>query len=111
MRLILNQLVVILLSLMLIALFSCQKVEKPAVNGQGELALKVMEGIPAPDYHKPQQDWIARHRDLLKKGEVIESGKPTKITQDVCLGCHNVPDEFCNRCHNYVGVKKIQASK
>lgn len=92
--------------------YGCQKVEKPAVNGQGKLALVVMEGISAPDYHQPLHKWTATHMDKLKKGMVTtEKGETEKISVDSCMGCHNNPENFCNNCHNYVGVKKIMVKK
>ncbi len=90
--------------LVLVVLFSvaCQKIEKPAVKGKGPLALEVMEGLPAPDYHKPTREWVATHMDKLSAG---------KMKMEECLGCHMEIDKFCNRCHDYVGAKKIVPQK
>ncbi len=93
---------ILLLMLSLMLAVGCQKVEKPAIKGKGPLALEVMEGLPAPDYHKPARVWMATHMDNLNAG---------KVKMEECLGCHMEPDKFCNNCHNYVGVKKIVIPK
>lgn len=100
--------VTLLIGFVLLFALGCQQVEKPAVKGQGELALEVMEGIPAPDYHSPRGKWIATHMDKLSSGEVVlPNGVPHQITQSDCQGCHPEPEKFCNRCHRYVGVIEI----
>lgn len=51
----------------------------------------------------------------LLRDRAIREGKRSYISRDgrtfdisltsTCLGCHKKKDEFCDRCHNYVGVK------
>jgi hypothetical protein len=101
-------LVTLMIGLVLLVAMGCQNVDKPMVKGQGELALEVMEGVPAPEYHNPKAKWTATHMDLLSKGQVIlPNGQIQEITQAECQGCHTDPDKFCNRCHRYVGVKTV----
>ena len=89
--------------------FACEYVEKPEKNSKGELSLEVPEGMPAPEYHKPLNEWTARHMDWLNKGFVkLETGESKKIQESECLGCHSEPDKFCNNCHRYVGVKLVE---
>lgn len=89
--------------------FGCENVEKPEINGKGELALVVPEGMPAPEYHKPLKDWTARHMDWLNKGFVkLETGEGKEITKSECFTCHYEPDKFCNNCHRFVGVKLVK---
>lgn len=90
----------VLLSLLIST--ACQKIEKPAVNGKGPLALNVIEGLSAPDHHKPADRWIAMHMDKLNSG---------RLRQDECISCHTKPDNFCNKCHLYIGAKKIIVQK
>ncbi len=101
---------VFLLCISVVLLSSCQKVPKPTKNGEGPLALKVMEGIPAPQYHKPIKRWVATHMDKLAVGGVVlKNGEVKKISIEGCMGCHSDPDNFCNHCHDYVGVKRVEA--
>ncbi|WP_456475291.1 hypothetical protein [Candidatus Pyrohabitans sp.] len=45
--------------------------------------------------------WKANH------GNEVESGR---ASEENCLNCHK-PDQFCNKCHAYVGVKLIEAGE
>jgi len=104
-------LVVIVMVTLLFAM-GCQKVEKPAVKGQGELALEVMDGVPAPEYHNPIAKWTSTHMDILARGQVLmPDGQMQEITQTECQRCHTDPDKFCNKCHKYVGVKTVSYSQ
>lgn len=79
--------------------FSCEKVDKPAVNGKGPLALEVAKGIDiVPWHHMPADKWRASHMDIISSG---------KVSQNSCLLCHAEPDKFCNKCHDYAGAKKV----
>ena len=98
----------------LAALFflGCEYVDKPEKNSDGPLSLKVPEGMSAPSYHEPLENWSVRHMDWLKKGFVkTATGEQQKITLPECLGCHSEPDNFCNNCHRYVGVKSIETKE
>lgn len=100
-----RRLILMLMLLSLAALLlgtACQKVEKPAVKGKGPLSLQVMEGLPAPDYHKPADRWMATHMDQLNSG---------RMKQDECMACHMEPEQFCNKCHTYIGAKKVVVPK
>lgn len=57
------------------------------------------------------------HMDLLDswRDSVVREGDRVYVASDgqkhnmsltnSCLGCHAEPDKFCDRCHDYVGVK------
>jgi hypothetical protein len=59
----------------------------------------------------------ANHMKLLNawRDEVVREGKREYTTKDgrrfeksltgVCLKCHSNKEQFCDRCHNYVGAK------
>jgi len=94
----------ILLVLILgIATVGCQRIEKPAVGSKGELSLMKVENVDLlPWYHRPISKWRASHMDMISSGKVSAKG---------CLACHYEPDKFCNKCHQYVGVKKVFEGK
>lgn len=94
--------VLFLMSGLIVIFPACENVEKPAVNGKGKLRLDVMQGLPAPDYHKPADAWKAEHMDYLNAG---------KYKTEECLACHINVDAFCNKCHEYIGAKKVSAVK
>ena len=52
------------------------------------------------------KDW---REDVVRDGNRIytaSSGKRLeKSLTKTCLGCHSKKDEFCDQCHNYLGVK------
>ncbi|MEO5359874.1 MAG: hypothetical protein H7843_05435 [Nitrospirota bacterium] len=56
-------------------------------------------GIPAPPSHTPTDTWKTAH------DEAIIYGKETIAT---CSGCHPVADQFCNKCHENAGIRKIK---
>jgi hypothetical protein len=72
-------------------------VEKPASDGPGPLAVHMDPGLSAPEYHSPLPWWQTHHMDVLSQGD---------ITQVDCLFCHD-PEQSCNNCHAYVGVRAI----
>ncbi|MFH1860381.1 MAG: cytochrome C [bacterium] len=50
----------------------------------------------------------ANHMDLLEKARVkaVRDGERSKdYSLKNCQSCHERRDEFCDRCHNFVGVK------
>ncbi|MFH1563874.1 MAG: sulfur reduction protein DsrJ [Nitrospirota bacterium] len=72
--------------------------------------------VPKPEIviHKPGKcvedtDYMrANHMDMLKKEreKAVRCGKRNTAHSLVnCRTCHTNREEFCNRCHNYVGVK------
>ncbi|MBF0459387.1 MAG: hypothetical protein HQK99_15970 [Nitrospirae bacterium] len=55
-------------------------------------------GIPPPPSHSPIDTWKTTH------DESIINGKEPIAT---CSGCHPVADQFCNKCHENAGIRKI----
>ncbi len=67
--------------------------------------------VMATDYMK------AYHMDLLNtwRDEVVREGSRVHVAPDgkkyeksltnTCMQCHTSKAEFCDQCHNYVGVK------
>lgn len=76
-------------------------VEKPVLDGEGPLAIKIDPNLAAPDYHRPLDWWRTYHMDAQAAGD---------FTQDQCLRCHD-PITSCNNCHSYVGVPHIRERK
>ncbi|MFQ5612342.1 MAG: c-type cytochrome domain-containing protein [Anaerolineae bacterium] len=75
------------------------RIEKPAQDGGGPLALVVPADLPEPDdYHYPLATWRAAHFTYVQTSDLGETE---------CLDCHDDPDTFCNQCHDYVGVQLI----
>jgi len=78
-----------------------------------ELATDAKECVEATPYMKTS------HVELLNswKEEVVRIGKRAYSAQngktyaisltDTCLHCHFNKAEFCDRCHNYTGVKPV----
>ncbi len=75
----------------------CQQVQKPELNGQGPLAVKVARGTAVPEYHAPAERWRVQHQEALNRGD---------FSQKECVLCHN-PQTGCNQCHQYAGAKQI----
>jgi len=75
----------------------CQQVQKPELNGQGPLAVKVARGTAVPEYHAPADRWRIQHQEALNRGD---------FSQKECMLCHN-PQTGCNQCHQYAGAKQI----
>jgi len=81
-------------------------INTPAIQQLGEK--KCLEATP---YMK------ANHMELLDswRNEVVRDEKRIYVASDgkqyemslshTCLGCHSNKDQFCDRCHNYEGVK------
>ncbi|MBF0345250.1 MAG: hypothetical protein HQL06_13605 [Nitrospirae bacterium] len=81
-----------------VLIFSCN-VEKPSPDGHGELALQVPAGVDVmPWFHLPIDKFRGNHMNLIRSGKVSAEG---------CLTCHSEPNKFCNKCHDYVGVKHV----
>ncbi|MFA5354152.1 MAG: hypothetical protein WC291_07975 [Thermodesulfovibrionales bacterium] len=78
-------------------LAGCQKVERPAIGGNGPVALQAVKTSIMPPYHTPE-NWRKVHMDEILSG---------RVAQTACLPCHSEPEKFCNNCHSYVGVKKV----
>ncbi len=57
---------------------------------------------------KDKEYMRANHMDILKEARVktVRDGVRIKdYSLKNCQTCHTNRDEFCDRCHNYVGVK------
>ena len=74
-------------------------VEKPEKDGTGPLAITIERTREAPDYHNPLDWWTANHPNFISEDV---------FSQRECMLCH-VPDDSCNQCHEYVGVKEVRA--
>ncbi|MDI6801513.1 MAG: hypothetical protein QMD01_05610 [Thermodesulfovibrionales bacterium] len=93
------KLMMIILSLFLISTAACQKSEKPSVSSKGAAMLQTAAGVDVmPAYHVPVAKWRSTHMDEINAGRVKVGG---------CLPCHSEPENFCNKCHEYVGAKKV----
>lgn len=49
------------------------------------------------------------HMELLKEArdKAVRKGERGSFTLTSCKSCHINREEFCNRCHNFVGVKPL----
>lgn len=74
-------------------------VEKPEKDGTGPLAITIDRSREAPDYHNPLDWWTANHPHGISDGV---------FSMRECMLCH-VPDDSCNKCHEYVGVKLVHS--
>lgn len=66
---------------------------------------------------EPKAFMKANHMDLLNdwRDAVVREGRRVYVSSDnkefpmsltsTCLGCHGKKDDFCGRCHDYVGVR------
>ncbi|MDI6781812.1 MAG: hypothetical protein QME49_06910 [bacterium] len=57
---------------------------------------------------KDKEYMRANHMDILEEARVkaVRDGQRIKdYSLKNCQTCHKNRDEFCDRCHNYVGVK------
>ena len=73
-------------------------VEKPEKDGPGPLAITIERTREAPDYHNPLDWWTANHPHTISDGV---------FSKRECMLCH-VPEDSCNKCHDYVGVRQVQ---
>jgi hypothetical protein len=87
----------ILILVGLVVAFYPAPIEKPVLNGDGPMAVRLDPGLPAPETHNPLDWWQTHHMDVVNQGD---------LTQQDCLYCHN-PQTSCNNCHSYVGVDSI----
>ncbi len=85
---------------LVLALSACDLgVEKPVKDSPGPMGITIERIRQAPDYHNPLDWWTANHPRFISD-EVF--------SQRECMLCH-VPDDSCNKCHEYVGVKLVRA--
>lgn len=63
--------------------------------------------VADPDYmRKSHPDLLHEWRDLVvREGKRKWNGKHDMSLTKTCLGCHSSKAEFCDECHNYLGVK------
>jgi hypothetical protein len=95
----LRTLAVLLVAVLVLVLSGCDMgVEKPVKDGTGPLAVTIARTREAPDYHNPLDWWTANHPHGISDGV---------FSQRECMLCH-VPQDSCNKCHDYVGVKQVR---
>jgi hypothetical protein len=73
----------------------------PSRDVEGPLQLLLETDDEAPIGHSPADRWRTHHREALARGD---------FTEEECRACHH-PENYCNRCHNYVGVKRIEGER
>jgi len=96
----LRTLAVLLVAVLVLVLSGCDMgVEKPVKDGTGPLAVTIARTREAPDYHNPLDWWTANHPPGITDGV---------FSKRECMLCH-VPEDSCNRCHQYVGAKLVNA--
>jgi hypothetical protein len=76
-------------------------VEKPALNAEGEMGIRIAVDKIAPESHKPIDWWRTHHPEIVNRGDL------DKVD---CVYCH-VPETSCNNCHHYVGVDAITVQR
>jgi len=82
------------------------KIDTPVIEGLAEKRC-----IEATAYMKAKHmELIDRWRQVVvREGEslyVASDGKQYRMSlSHTCLNCHSNKDQFCDRCHNYAGVK------
>ena len=76
-----------------------------------DVTTKEKQCVESPEYMR------AKHMDLLSdwKESAVREGNRTHVATDgkeysislsgTCLDCHSSKAGFCDRCHNYMGVK------
>ena len=126
---------IILLLLFTLTAFGCQKVEKPSREGTGPMAI-VIEVDEAPESHTAnttsEGDILkTRYENMPVLGKVFKTGlkgldywkanHPYLVTgtknpaliadsDEACIDCHD-QSTSCNNCHQYVGVKLVEADE
>ncbi|MEW6007035.1 MAG: hypothetical protein AB1595_02625 [bacterium] len=77
---------------------------------------RISDKIPEPEIKLPKGRCLkernvmrASHMNLLKEArdKVVREGIRGSFTLTSCRECHKNRDEFCNRCHNFVGAKPL----
>lgn len=130
-----SKFIIILLLLFTLTAFGCQKVEKPSREGTGPMAI-VIEVDEAPDSHTAnttsEGDILkTRYENMPVLGKVFKTGlkgldywkanHPYLVTgtknpaliadsDEACIDCHD-QSTSCNNCHQYVGVKLVEADE
>jgi len=81
-----------------LALASCDYPEKPVYEDWRKVTDSCTPYmVDVPIFHSPMSDWRVRHPKFLEEGV---------YTLKRCMICHE-SNIACNRCHDYVGVKRI----
>ena len=78
-------------------------VETKDVPGRNQCVMQA--GYMRP-YHMELLDvW---RNDVVRKGERVHVAPDGKVynrsLSNTCMNCHSNKDQFCDRCHNYLGV-------
>jgi hypothetical protein len=90
----------LVLAVLVLVLSACDLgVQKPLKDGTGPLAVTIARTREAPDYHNPLEWWTAYHPQAIGDGV---------FSKRECMLCH-VPEQSCNKCHEYVGAKLVSA--
>lgn len=78
---------------------------------QLKIVTEATECVAPTEYMRSSHmDILSEWRDrVVREGErvyVDHNGKEHQMSlTGTCLGCHSNKSEFCEQCHNYVGVK------
>jgi hypothetical protein len=90
----------LVLAVLVLILSACDLgVQKPLKDGTGPLAVTISRTREAPDYHNPLDWWTANHPQAISDGT---------FSKRECMLCH-VPEQSCNKCHEYVGAELVSA--
>ncbi|MCG6553898.1 MAG: hypothetical protein L7F77_16360 [Candidatus Magnetominusculus sp. LBB02] len=93
---------IVALTALVIAGAGCDRTERPAIAADGDAKLEIPAGIHIFPWYHNKETIAANHMILIAKEKVAVSN---------CLPCHHEPDKFCNKCHEYVGVRKVLVGK
>jgi hypothetical protein len=80
--------------------------ETPAISALAEKSCVEDKAFMKTSHMKLLGDWRdqavreEQHQYTAKNGKVYEIG-----LTGTCLKCHSNKEQFCDRCHNYVGAK------
>ena len=89
---------VLLISLGLVRGVLDPPVAMPSRDIKGPLQLVLETPKGAPLGHSPADRWRTHHREAIARGD---------FTEKECQDCHD-PEKYCNQCHGYTGVKRIE---
>ncbi len=103
-----NKVIVIVVFVLLLLLF-------PVIYNAVSVGLFQEIERPEPVIEKPGKcvkdtDYMrTSHGRLLmhERKEIVREGKRQNIGLKNCIKCHSNREEFCDRCHGYVGVHTV----
>ena len=88
-----------------------------AVHGKAGYTAAPKSPVDRKECIEPKQVIRVIHKDLLAdwKESVVRKGRRTYLAGNMktytmsltntCMNCHKDKGEFCDQCHNYIGVK------